>query len=364
MGTGTAVATGDIITAAKMNLKLETLVDADITHSSGDWTVGVDGAGQDIIYYTDTSGRVITWDASDGQLEFDDNVLLAFGDDDDVTIEWDASKLEILPATDDTGAINIGNGTKDIDLKWFGGTTAKYVLLDVGNTKLTLEDVDLYLGDNDMLVFGDGADVTMYWDAAKLTIVPAAEFILSMASYHFYIQTATDTKNIRLNSRDYTATSGDCTAVQSKPNMTGDGTAGVNAFESMPRFADGIGGSKIVGYMSNPILKGTTGDLTGPMRCYEGKLESDSGSTRTLAEAYVLHAMNALHGTVTAGPYVIKVDAAGGNVEWVSLMKLIDNGGPIADLATGVTGSPTGVFKITIGSTVGYVPMYVGYTAA
>ena len=111
MGSGTAVATGDAITAAKMNLKLETIVDADITHDSGDWTVGVDGAGQDIIYYTNTAGRVMTWDPSDSALELDDNVILAFGSADDVEVYWDAAKLLWLPLTDDTGIFQIGNGT-------------------------------------------------------------------------------------------------------------------------------------------------------------------------------------------------------------------------------------------------------------
>ena len=173
MGSGTAVATGDAITAAKMNLKLETIVDADITHDSGDWTVGVDGAGQDIIYYTNTAGRVMTWDPSDSALELDDNVILAFGSADDVEVYWDAAKLLWLPLTDDTGIFQIGNGTKGIDFLWFGGTTSNYVRFDLGSDKVTLEGVDLYIGDTDYLIFGDGADIVIDWTGALLLLVPA-----------------------------------------------------------------------------------------------------------------------------------------------------------------------------------------------
>ena len=178
MGSGTAVATGDIITAAKMNLKLETIVDADLNHSSGIWTIGVDGAGQDIIIYTDATGRKITFDSSDSQFEFDDNCLLAFGDDDDVSIKWDTTKLLVLPLTNDTGIIQIGDGTLSMDLEWFGSISTRYILFDVGDDRLTLEDIDLYLGDNDMLVFGDGANVVVKWDATKLMVeAPVASFL-------------------------------------------------------------------------------------------------------------------------------------------------------------------------------------------
>ena len=173
-GTGTAVATGDIITAAKMNLKLEEIVDADLVHDVGNWTVGEDGAGQDIIFYTDTAGRVMTWDPSDFSLELDDNVIIAFGDDDDVEIKWDSAKLSIIPLTDDTGYIIIGDATHSFDFKWLGSDGDHYVLFDLGDSKVVLEAIDLYLGDNDMLVFGDGVDITIKWNAAKLVVEQAS----------------------------------------------------------------------------------------------------------------------------------------------------------------------------------------------
>jgi len=175
---------------------------------------------------------------------------------------------------------------------------------------------------------------------------------------HVEINTENDQKNVRINSRDYTRTSGDQTAVQVKPNMSVTGTGGITGIEVSPRFADGCAGSKLVGIMSNPDLKGTTGDLSSAMRCYEGKLESASGSTRTVAEAYVLHCMQALHGTVTTGPYAICVDAGGGNVAWAGFAKLPDDSQIANDEDTGAANTITGYVKVMVGSAVRYIYLY------
>lgn len=180
----------------------------------------------------------------------------------------------------------------------------------------------------------------------------------TIESDHVEIMTDDDQKNVRINSRDYTRTSGDQTAVQSKPNMSVTGTGGITGIEVSPRFADGCAGSKLVGIMSNPDLKGTTGDLSSAMRCYEGKLESASGSTRTVAEAYVLHCMQALHGTVTKGPYAIAVDAGGGNVAWAGFAILPDDSQIANDEDTGSANTIAGYIKVMIGSVVRYIYTY------
>jgi len=173
---------------------------------------------------------------------------------------------------------------------------------------------------------------------------------------HLHLDTVADQKNVRINSRDYIRTSGDQCAVQIKPNMSVTGEGGITGLEVSPRFAEGCAGAKCVGIMSNPILKGDAGgDLSSAMRCYEGKLESDSGSTRTLAEAYVLHAMQALHGTVTDGPWVLKVDAHGGNVVWAGFGVFPDDD-QIAAKDDASHSSQAGWIKVKIGDTVGYIP--------
>lgn len=109
-------------------------------------------------------------------LNISDSDYLQFGDADDVSMGWDGTNLTIKPVADDTGAIVVGDGTTDMDVKVFLGTSAKYVLMDVGNVLLKLEDVDLHLGDNDAIEIGDatGGDVNIVWNATNLVVTPAA----------------------------------------------------------------------------------------------------------------------------------------------------------------------------------------------
>jgi len=61
-----------------------------------------------------------------------DDITMGFGTDNDITLGWDNTNtvLELLPKTDDTGAFNIGDGTTDMDLKVFMGSTSNYVQFD------------------------------------------------------------------------------------------------------------------------------------------------------------------------------------------------------------------------------------------
>jgi hypothetical protein len=103
-----------------------------------------------------------------------DDEDLEFGDLPDVTVKWNSttSVLEFLPATDDIGAVNIGNGTLDMDFKVFMGAAGVHVTFDQSVARTIFEGCDLRLMDTDILEFGDDADVTMTWDGDSLNILP------------------------------------------------------------------------------------------------------------------------------------------------------------------------------------------------
>lgn len=103
-----------------------------------------------------------------------DDEDLEFGDDADLTMAWDGTGLNILPLVNDTGRVNFGNGTLDVDVRMYMGGAAAWAEFNVGDARMNLEAVDLRLGDDDMIQFGDAADVTITWDANSLNILPLA----------------------------------------------------------------------------------------------------------------------------------------------------------------------------------------------
>lgn len=172
-------------------------------------------------------------------------------------------------------------------------------------------------------------------------------------------QLSQDDAPYRINSRDYTLTSGEHCAIQTKPNMTGTGTAGITGIESAPRFASAVAGGKIVGFFANPQLKGTTGNC-GPMRCFEGKLETSTTSTRTVTVMAVLEAMSDVRGTVSQGPTVILVNKGDYKV-WESVIELKGNESGVWKDAPGT--EPTtadGYIKVIVNDNVRYIQLYSG----
>ncbi len=101
-----------------------------------------------------------------------DNEDLEFGDDADVTMSWDGTRLAILPVTDDVGSVRIGNGTLDMDFQVMMGTATASVLFDNSVARVIFEQADLRIMDTDILEFGDDADVTLTWDGNSLNILP------------------------------------------------------------------------------------------------------------------------------------------------------------------------------------------------
>lgn len=53
-------------------------------------------------------------------------------------LDLDGGTLKILPVADDSGAINIGDGTNDVDVKIFLGSASEYVEFNVGDSQLNV----------------------------------------------------------------------------------------------------------------------------------------------------------------------------------------------------------------------------------
>jgi len=60
-----------------------------------------------------------------GEVWMNDNDVLYFGNDLDVSMKWDGDKLIVLPLTDNVGSFEIGDGTTNMDFKLFAPNDGK-----------------------------------------------------------------------------------------------------------------------------------------------------------------------------------------------------------------------------------------------
>lgn len=180
---------------------------------------------------------------------------------------------------------------------------------------------------------------------------------------HITLNTALDTKTVKLNSRNFTATSGDLIGYQSKPAATATGTATVYGSQISPRLNHGVAGAALVGIQSNPILKGTTtagGNVSGTIRAVEALLESESGGVRTVTGAIAaFSAQSNLWSNITAsaGVWPLVVGAAGNTLAWSGLM-LLPSGGGVTVATGGTYTTADGYIVIKVGANTMRIPYF------
>ena len=107
-----------------------------------------------------------------------------------------------------------------------------------------------------------------YWnpDTQALEIKEqGVTFMIFEKGQHIKLESDADSKNVRINSRSYTQTSGDASGVQIKPNQTvssvdpGTTDVSITGAEFSPRFAAGIAGGNLIAIKADPVLKGGSG---------------------------------------------------------------------------------------------------------
>jgi hypothetical protein len=165
--TGTTTITG----ATNINGNTTITGDAQVT---GAVTIGVDDNGHDVIFYGDTTGKNLTWDASadsllitgtttiTGATNINGNTTITgdaqvtgavtigvddsghdvifYGDTAGKNLTWDASSdsLLITGATQITGALTVGVNDTGYDVKFYGETAEAYMLWDESTDDLIL----------------------------------------------------------------------------------------------------------------------------------------------------------------------------------------------------------------------------------
>lgn len=216
-----------------------------------------------------------------------------------------------------------------------GTAVATDDLITAAKMNLKLEDYDLI--DDQELLLGTGDDWKVTFDAAKILITLASQFSHVVTGGHFALETLEDTKRIRLNSRNYAATSGDIMAFDSRPRANASGTQTIHGGFIGAGVNDAVALANIIGMLSDVYLKGSSGNISGDLRAFQGQITDENTAGRTISGiACMFDAWQQLAAhTFTGGVYVMNVRAAGGATPWSGLANLPDD----AQVAT--KGTPT-----------------------
>lgn len=180
-----------------------------------------------------------------------------------------------------------------------------------------------------------------------------AQRIKSLAEQHVNWDTVTDSKNVRLNSRDYASTSGDYSGVQIKPNVSVGGTTGICGLEVSPRFAAGIAGSTLTAIKADPLLKAGTGNLSGAVVAVQANLDFGISGTRTITgDVSAFESFLAIPSTYTYSGLISFLRVRSVNIKsWQAFLNLDD-----ASTGCSPAGDKTGGAKSY------YLPVYIGAT--
>jgi len=173
----------------------------------------------------------------------------------------------------------------------------------------------------------------------------AAQRLKGLKGQHIAWQTEDDDKTIRLNSRTYEATSGDIVGFQSKPRANASGTQTVYGAQISPGANDGVALATIVGMQTDVILKGSSGNLSGDVRAFQGQVTDENVGGRTIAGVVsMLDAWHQLHSghTFTGNVFVINARTAGGG----------------KGTADPETAQEAGYLQVRVGTTDYQIPIY------
>jgi hypothetical protein len=167
----------------------------------------------DIAFHGGTPGSDVTWDSSEDIWSFLDNVKCAFGDADDLYLNFNAADLELRQTAVGVGGFKFGVDDVGIDVTWYSDTASDFWWWDASSNLVIFEDVGIRM---------DGAAVNyttaISTDSLLIDATDGANavLILGTAGTHgldVTFQAATASDFIKWDAASATLTFTDCDAV-------------------------------------------------------------------------------------------------------------------------------------------------------
>jgi len=162
-----------------------------------------------------------------------------------------------------------------------------------------------------------------------------------------------DGKALHFNYRNFSNISGDVYPVAIKPGLDATGTAVLIGTVISPRLWNGVGANTLIGLELDPILKGSSGDLTGDVRALQLQATDENQAGRNIAgDVIMLRMWQQLIATCDGDVVGIRFETSGGALSWDAFVKF--------DEIAGVASKPTNTAALV--GDVGYVRIKVGDT--
>lgn len=181
------------------------------------------------------------------------------------------------------------------------------------------------------------------------------------------IQSVSDSKPVRINSRDYTQASGSSIGFQVKPAQTVTNADYVKGGEISPRINSGVAGKGLTGLHVDAYLKGTAaGTITEDVRGIELEMLADNGGTRTISgNVSALRIRSAFSATTITGKFVpIRIEFPESQTnsktydavfELTGTVPLVWNSAPGTEPSTA-----DGYIKVLVNGVARYIQLYSG----
>lgn len=187
-----------------------------------------------------------------------------------------------------------------------------------------------------------------------------SEYMRLEKDNHVLLNSVSDTKNVRINSRNYTQTSGDASGVQIKPNVSVTGTASITGLEISPRFAAGIAGTNLVGIKCDPLLKAGSGDIGGAVVGIQCNLDFGISGTRTITgDISAFEAFLAIPSTYTYSGDVSFMRVRDVNIKgWDYFLNVDSTGTGLTTDSDKDANSASHTLKCLVGSTLFHIQLY------
>lgn len=186
------------------------------------------------------------------------------------------------------------------------------------------------------------------WDLEQVVTQVKASFGNNMA-----LDTVSDNRQVRINSRNFTQTSGSSIGFQSKPAQTVTSTGSVIGGEISPRVNDDIDIANVIGLHVDSFLKGTTAKtISGDVRALQLELVTDDAATNTISgNVNAIRIRSAFSATTITGSFIpIRIEKAEAQTNSQQYTHILD-----------LTGTETGVWNTSGAPTTnnGYIKVRV-----